>query len=90
MDLIHEDLHDQEAEESVQEHAELDDQRNPVRPEHRQERQTVLQHEEPDHLRDRLLSADQNEQTDEDEPHGSGMPARVGRRLSATRGREIA
>src|SRR5256885_12957770 len=48
----------------------LDEERDAVGAEQRQQRDAVLQHEEPDDLGERLLAADHHEQADQHEAHG--------------------
>src|SRR5215467_5724464 len=58
MDLVDEDLHHEEAHERVEEHTELDDQRDAVGAEDRKQREAVLEHQEAHHLGQRLFAAD--------------------------------
>jgi hypothetical protein len=81
VDLVDEDLHDQEAHQHVEEHPDLDDQGDAVRAQHREEGDPVLQHEEADHLGERLLAGDDHEQADEDQAHRQRHPG-AGRQVA--------
>src|SRR5712691_3175841 len=67
VNVVHDGLHHEHAEQHVEEHAKLDDERHTIGAEQRQQRDAVLEHEEPDNLRNRLAAAHDDEQAHEDE-----------------------
>src|SRR5712691_3846858 len=57
MNVVDENLHHQESHQGIKKHTKLDEQRHPVGPYGRQQRNRVLEHQEANHLCNRLLSA---------------------------------
>jgi hypothetical protein len=67
VDAIDENLHDEHAQQNVEEHSQLDDQRHAVGAEQRQQGDAVLEHQKSDDLRDREPPAHHGKQADQNE-----------------------